>query len=538
MVEISSLKDLEKWLEDKPRDWAQVIALRAGVRALPAIAPLLNELNLQSDLKNQLTLGIGRAFFISRVAARSITEIKNAITDAAYVAVDTSYAASYVAESYYVADAVYAASRVSDAAFAVYTADVALSYDVQWLEDHQAEEGASAQLLALPLWPEAENPLAKEWTSLKWALLDLDPNWLFWRDWYQALLDGTPHPGLSPSEQKEIYQTIALFEPEFWDEGAAVVNARIAELVQEVKERREEVPPPVDFDDLEDIEIEPQKPGALRFKTIEDGKIGLDHEIDHDELDLSKGARDRHSEVRYLATQLISSFDPSQPGANAAVEIVRKVERYLKALGTGPEEVNIDFLIPRGEVLRNALEILERPDDLYESPPVPPHIKEGVVNVAAAHNIYVALDPVLDTRDQARFGPDATEDLISPADGHALIEDAAREGVTDQATVDAFDAQLEITPEVPDADNRQSRRYSESVKNFMRACLSSAYHIAETIKEKGEDYKDRVSTRLKNASIWLIKKEKWLLKNFKKNPYMKATIKALVAFLKSFEKGD
>ena len=92
--------------------------------------------------------------------------------------------------------------------------------------------------MSLPLWPEGKNPLAKEWTSLKSVLLDLDPNWLFWRDWYQALLDGTPHPGLSPSEQKEIYQTIALFEPEFWDEGAAVVNGRIAELVQEVKERR------------------------------------------------------------------------------------------------------------------------------------------------------------------------------------------------------------------------------------------------------------------------------------------------------------
>ena len=79
MVEISNRQDLEKWLQDKPRDWAQVIALRAGARALPVIVFLLNEQKIKRDLKNQLTLSIGRTFLISRGGPTAAPlEIKNA----------------------------------------------------------------------------------------------------------------------------------------------------------------------------------------------------------------------------------------------------------------------------------------------------------------------------------------------------------------------------------------------------------------------------------------------------------------------------
>ena len=78
MVKISNRQDLEKWLRDKPRDWAQVLALRAGARVLPMIVFLLNEQKIKPDLKNQLTLSIGRAFLISRGAAVGPPlEIKN-----------------------------------------------------------------------------------------------------------------------------------------------------------------------------------------------------------------------------------------------------------------------------------------------------------------------------------------------------------------------------------------------------------------------------------------------------------------------------
>ncbi|MCB2089327.1 MAG: hypothetical protein KDD98_10945, partial [Sphingomonadaceae bacterium] len=66
-LKITSRKALEVWLEDKPREWAHVIALRAALRVLPfAFDPA----NFETAPNQRLTAAVFRAMAVSSGAAK------------------------------------------------------------------------------------------------------------------------------------------------------------------------------------------------------------------------------------------------------------------------------------------------------------------------------------------------------------------------------------------------------------------------------------------------------------------------------------
>ena len=217
-VQINSLKDLDKWLVGKPRDWAQVIAFRVALRAVPVLNRVYGQEIVYEEFRNCLTMSALRACFISEVAVIGPTlEIEQAAVRAA-------------------ADAI--AAYATDAAA---YADAAYDADAQWLEGQEDQVTAGVRLMAEPLWHGDATVFLDEWVSLQMSLLKKGANWKFWIDWYQSKLDGKPHPGLPQNQQRDLYYQIATFPKEYWEDGkgwverAKSVNQRIADLLAKVK---------------------------------------------------------------------------------------------------------------------------------------------------------------------------------------------------------------------------------------------------------------------------------------------------------------
>ena len=299
MDEIRSPIALEGWLYNKPSDWAHVVAYRCSMRVIPVLNLAVTSPYLSERLKNRLTLSVFHASIISWVAAYSsnpemiyaaviaagdagdavaaarsaaahagaaaFVAAADAAVAAAFVAADADPAARASFAASYAVDAVRAsgATRTSD------TTSAALSNDVAWLQSSQADKKNVQKLLALPLWQGEKNPLLLEWDSFKIALKSFDHNWQFWIDWYQAKLDGSLHPGLTQSQQDDLYYKIATLPNELWEEGAEVVNQRIAELLEEIKEEAQSA----SNDVVETIRAPDELDGA--HLELSDGKFEL-----------------------------------------------------------------------------------------------------------------------------------------------------------------------------------------------------------------------------------------------------------------------
>ena len=79
----------------------------------------------------------------------------------------------------------------------------------------------------VPLWrPFAPNWVSSSWEEISNHLDEVGENWNVWTDWYQDRLDGKPL-----DEELELKK--ALIPNEVWEQGPAVVNKRIAEIIRE-----------------------------------------------------------------------------------------------------------------------------------------------------------------------------------------------------------------------------------------------------------------------------------------------------------------
>ncbi len=96
----------------------------------------------------------------------------------------------------------------------------------------QIDDGASAADIAgSPLWP-AERPreIAELWRKLKRDLHAAGEDWDVWTDWYEARLAGK-------RSNKKLEIARATIPNEIWEQGPAVVNAHIKNLIAQHKRR-------------------------------------------------------------------------------------------------------------------------------------------------------------------------------------------------------------------------------------------------------------------------------------------------------------
>lgn len=247
LVEFSSRDDLEKWLQGQPKQVSVVIAARSALWALPALGSLPDISRKQSaDIFLPIFRAIALPWVVSRypsygnlinIAAITIGSAADAAADAtntvspafptfahAAAKAATAAAASTIVGNFVSAAAITAACSVTaTSSTSVYAA---IAEEASLLE----EGSMTVQLTSRqPLWPDGlPNGLQGSWYRLKSTLLSFNENWQVWTDWYEDRLYGR-----EPNKELELAR--ATIDEEIWEQGPAVVNAHIKELIEEFK---------------------------------------------------------------------------------------------------------------------------------------------------------------------------------------------------------------------------------------------------------------------------------------------------------------
>jgi hypothetical protein len=435
MAQITSREELEVWLNDKPADWAQVIAARAALRVLPYAFAKDVPQNWVKDFASPLI----RAMAISW-AARN------------FPAHDMGAAAR----------AARAAARAADAA-----ADAAvwanINCDCDWLAGQGDAASASRRLTREPLWPVgAPNGWAEAWDSATERLTALDQSYSVWIDWYNRRIDGYDTafdiPGdTNRKEDKAILARLAdATNEDFWDRGAAYVNATLKGWIDEARARV--APPPV-----APAPIPPQNQNAIPFSATEDGKIRIDPSRNADALRTDADAHDRHAEAIREAKALLERCRLS----NSAARFVSGFENYVSVGGETLDDLRPSLFVQRGEKLRQEIAAYEsgQQDSFLE--PIADDLLIDLKGWRSAHNMAVGLDPVLMRLDTAMLGPDVKPTLIAPDELHEFVADADKAEILDNGVREIVDEAIDLAPAIPDATNRRTVWSVETVQNLV-----------------------------------------------------------------------
>ena len=262
MVEITSRKDLEIWLEGKPVEFAQVIAARAALRALP-----------YSLLRKELIdVKINHANIVFRDAIGVVTKLINIVhneeahqsvagkflVNAAHELHDLPVGTTFRPEVAALTSlrAVNAAIQLPAAVVRDYTAMVysacvafddqtdawrAVSADAEWL-NNRATRSATHRFDTSELWHgEQPSNLALMMSSIQNRLLAFDPTYQVWIDWYSRRIEGHDAsfdiPGdTDRNHDKAILARLAdASDEDFWGKGATYVNTTLQSWIDEAR---------------------------------------------------------------------------------------------------------------------------------------------------------------------------------------------------------------------------------------------------------------------------------------------------------------
>ena len=317
-MDVSDIKDrdsFQAWLEDKPKEWAQVLAARVALRVAPIAWSVvaLSEDVLEKKHRGNLILFTFRANFISSLARKYPADDMKRAASAAFAAgvfnaavdvVDAVDAATYAAyavdaAAYAVDAAAYAVdaaayAAMSDAAFgtaadagnaAINSFWACIRADRDWLED--LAEGnydysvTQAQALSNePLWIKSAAPdtlpmaLKKKFHEFNESELAQTTSFGLITDWYRSILEGKPSPF-----SKEAELAIAKMSPEDWGDGdderdCVAVMDRVAELAGWSRDmtRADDLYLDDDVQEAANITVPPQEAAPLEVE-IKNGKI-------------------------------------------------------------------------------------------------------------------------------------------------------------------------------------------------------------------------------------------------------------------------
>jgi hypothetical protein len=274
MAQITSRKELEAWLKDKPVDWAQGIAARAALRMFPysfndQVLDRFVEEYAMHLLRAVIVSWIARNFPIHEIAiaAHAATRVADYVS---YNAFDRRYSTTHeaagavgdavrVAENFIDRAAVDAISKAAAAAnrsayfygssrhsFDAPGATVwnNTDYDCEWLTNQDAVNDASRMLMAQLLWPLGLPEGSDEVLTIATTrLLALDPTYQVWINWYNRRIEGHDAAFDIPGDTNRIHDKAILVrladasDEDFWGKGATYVNTTLQGWIDEAREQ-------------------------------------------------------------------------------------------------------------------------------------------------------------------------------------------------------------------------------------------------------------------------------------------------------------
>ncbi|MEM7301424.1 MAG: hypothetical protein AAF468_10105 [Pseudomonadota bacterium] len=269
----TSKEELREWLENQPIEFAQVMAARAALRVLP-IAVHFEQQDEFNDVRvDEIAQCVFRALLISQAATRYF---KRDLTTAAGTAAHATATAAKALEAttrsgsaavLATVDVLNSADRAvwinhrpknyllaaDSVLLAAYAVSFARNADrrefpngaeemwreckieaVNMLQDDRASKLVAIGLVDRPLWLDGKPPeqIAVALERLT-KIEEQSSNWNPWLEWYICVLEGTKPWGLNEPYAEELTLKIAKQPNDFWDQGAEVVNAQIAQWLED-----------------------------------------------------------------------------------------------------------------------------------------------------------------------------------------------------------------------------------------------------------------------------------------------------------------
>jgi hypothetical protein len=337
----------------------------------------------------------------------------------------------------------------------------ALATDAGLLHDRLS----AANLAHSKLWPSSiPNWVRDDWGELRATLLGQNQDWDVWTGWYDERLAGDlPH--------QEIQIARARIDDAIWQQGAAVVNAHIKELITE-REIFEHA--------TEDERAEPPDDDAIPRQTAMASQFAIDS---MGRLDLLPDApvpddaqRDIYQEVR------IKTLELAGLGHNQLADLSEPISRFLEAAPERLELASITRLWSRGNSLRlrlKAHEVAASLSDRSDPALMPPLVAETLRDLVETYNVFIVGDPAGRELDRVRLGPQEREVAKATIDLAVPIAEAVQgsDGLATAAAIEAFVEQIEAARSAPPGvDGDQAIDLSrKTASNFVAELLRGAY---------------------------------------------------------------
>jgi hypothetical protein len=506
---IRNTDDLAKWLGHQPTDQVGIIAVRIAMRALPAIQ------QLQTKSSISCAIVMFRALFAGWASANSPENFSRTARMQANEAArrllqslpPTSLSAFPVAQTSFIANEIsFVVPRVFSELLTEATSSLAralansqqawrsVSADCDWLTSNSSSDKASRELSRRRLWlRQKPNDWQTAWEKLADRLIEIDPNFSVWLDWFERRIRGESPAFDIPADKRRVEderlvrRLAATTDQDFWDFGHEYVNATLKGWLDEARAR---VAPAAAQEDVKDIRnfsgvsggggpaftnademfplVPAQNRNALSFRTDEDGRITIDASASVDQLRTDADARDRHSEAASEANAVLDRCRSN----NAAARLTLRLENYLAAIGPSIEDTKPSLLVQRGEKLRQELAAYAAPDTLLD--PIADDILVDLKGWQSSHNIMVGLDPVLMAIDTAMLGPDRRPALIPPDEIKQFARDAQEADLLAEGTEEIIIEAADLAPTIPDPEDRRTNFSREMVKNLCLETFSIA----------------------------------------------------------------
>ena len=525
-LRIRNRDDLRDWLEDKPANWAQVIALRAALRALPYIAQssdhwlrsfaLLpfgalitswmqlvdHSLFVRSD-ENRANARFGGPTFDFEAYKKE--PIAASAADASYHSADAQSTSIHVRSDCIkgVSKAAEAFRAVSDLHFTIgekgdQTAKTlwkCVEIDCLGLAKSSSSRRAKvAQATRRKLWSgHLPKNLPCQWESFAPKLRAIDPNYSVWADWYDRRLGGKGAAFNIPgdkgrSEDRKILHRLAEASNEdFWDKGHEHVNATLTRWLEEARARA--APPSPEGE----LILPKQEADAVTYGVNELGK--LDRLPQADQIHL----RDLPNQRRTYADMRLVALELRDEGQRLGPRLLTGMERFTRSLPEHFEDAEAYLVWRDGNTLRRLYRAHRLVADVREPDParLEAVVAEGLGGLLDLFNNFAFGDDGIRAKDEARISPQERESAAAEfAAAKPLVEailaapEIATRPAHDDIKADAENAGLPADDpyagQAQDQANRTRRNWIAGLLGGGSQALAEAYRSSKEVRSGAE----------------------------------------------------
>jgi hypothetical protein len=386
--------------------------------------------------------------------------------------------------------------------------------DCIWIDRQPAQLVIGNMLARNSLWAgRAPKAWQAAWTRFSAQLLQIDPNYSVWIDWYERRIRGEraafdiPGDNGRFEDKKILRHFAAATDEDFWGKGHEYVNATLKGWIDEAR-ARVAPPPEPDVVELEAVSVggsvatatleviaklPPQEPGAIAYGVNEQGKLDRLPNADQVHLRDVPDQRQAYDDLREAAAELLDE------GQRLGHRLKRALERFVNSLPEHFEDAEA-YLVWRDA---NALRRLHRAHREAAKAPEPdeaklePVVAEGLGGLLDLYNNFAFADDGLRAKDEARIAPQ--ERVSAEAEAKAAMplveailanpEIATPEALND-IVADAENAELPFDDPYTDQDldqaNRTRRNWIAALISFGKRVLDEAGKSAKEIRSGAE----------------------------------------------------